>query len=1030
MALSESKIEVFCVKLLQQQGYGHVPPEQQEKERDNFSEIVLKDRLQNAINKLNPHIPQETRNQALRQLLDIATGQDLSSNNQNFHRLFTNGMDVQYRENGEIIGKKLHFVDLENPENNDFVACDQFTVLRENGNGHRRPDIVLFVNGLPLVVIELKNPASEMKSLKPAYNQFQTYKAEIPALFQYNGLLAISDGFKAEIGSLTAKYDRFSAWKEKMTSAPRIEALVSSLLKPSHLLNYLRHFVVFEQQSDGSIEKKIAACHQYRAVNEAVKRTHTASKPEGDRKVGIVWHAQGSGKSLSMVFYSGRVVLELSNPTIVVITDRNDLDDQLFDTFANNRQLLRQKPIQAKSRTHIRELLQTAGGGVIFTTLQKFLPEEQGEKFPLLSERQNIVVIADEAHRSHYGFAAKINENTEGASYISYGFAKHLRDALPQASFIGFTATPVEKEDASTRNVFGDEIDIYDMQESITDGATVPIYYEGRLVKMGLDDDVRNTIDEEVEALIGPEDQEAAEAAKQKWAQWEAIVGNSERLRVVAKDIVEHFEEREKASKGKALIVTMSRRIAVELYEHIIELRPDWHDDSKDKGKIKVVMTASASDPIGWQIHNTTKDERRQLGNRIKDPENSLKLAIVCDMWLTGFDAPCLNTMYIDKLMRGHNLMQAIARVNRIYQDKVGGLIVDYIGFASDLQKAISVYTASGGKGEPVFEQQKAIDKMLEEYEIVVDMFGNFDYKRYFDADTGEKITIILEAQNHILGLEDGKKRFNQHVRALSQAFALSLPSKEALEIRDDVAFFSVIKARLAKFEPQQGGKSSAEIEAGIRQIIDKALIAGEVVDVFDAAGIKKPDLSILSDEFLEQVRNMKHKNLAFELLRKLLNDELYSRGSKNLTRTRKLSEMLDEAIKKYRNKSLTSAEIIDELIAAAKVYRDSVQRGQDMGLSDEEVAFYDALADNKSARDIMGDEKLCALTQVLVEKVRSNVTLDWTIRENARARIRVMVRRILREYGYPPDMEQMAIDNVLRQAEELADEWAAELSD
>ncbi|KKQ80327.1 MAG: Type I restriction-modification system restriction subunit, partial [Candidatus Moranbacteria bacterium GW2011_GWD2_38_7] len=748
------------------------------------------------------------------------------------------------------------------------------------------------------------------------------------------------------------------------------------------------------------------------------------------RKAGVVWHTQGSGKSLSMVFYAGKIVLELNNPTMVVITDRNDLDDQLFDTFASSKQLLRQQPMQVSNRGDLKEKLKTAGGGIIFTTIQKFFPEDGGETFDLLSDRKNIIVIADEAHRSQYGFAAKtVYEKDEKGNEIGtktkYGFAKYLRDALPNASFIGFTGTPIEKEDASTPAVFGEYVDVYDISQAVEDGATVRIFYESRLAKIHLKEEEKAQLDSEVEAITENEESTAAERAKAKWTQLESIVGHQDRIQTVAKDIVEHFEKRQDVIEGKAMIVTMSRRIAVELYEEIIKLKPQWHSEEKSKGTLKVIMTSNSSDAENWQIHSTTKQERREIADRFKDPSSLLKLVIVRDMWLTGFDAPCLHTMYIDKSMQGHNLMQAIARVNRVFKDKPGGLIVDYIGIAQDLKKALAIYSASGGKGAPTLDQKEAIAAMIEKHEIVEQMFDGFDYKKYFSASISEKMTIILESQEHVLSLENGKNRFVQNVDLLSKAFALSVPSLAAMNIKDEVGFFQAVKARLVKFEPQGTGKSDEEIETAIRQIIDGAVVSDGIIDIFDAAGIKRPDISILSDEFLEEIKGMERKNLALELLKKILNDEIKSRSKKNLIQGRKLSEMLEKAIKKYQNNILTAAQVIDELIKLAKEIHQEDGRFAGSGLSDYEIAFYDALADNDSAKSVLGDDRLRELARVLVERVKSNTSIDWTIKESVQAKLRVLVKRTLRQFGYPPDMELLATENILKQAGMLADEWS-----
>jgi len=1061
----ESTIEEFVIEILQNQGWQYLDPEDQESERANLGEAVLKNRLEKAIDDLNPTIPQESKEQALRAVLNLPS-QNLIDNNEAFHRLLTEGIEVEVMGTEGIRGDKVKLVDFENPDNNEFVVCNQFTVIENNVNppsqelrrAGKRPDVVLFVNGLPLAVIELKNPVDENATVAKAFTQLQNYKNAIPSLFFYNAVLVASDGLDARAGTISADMSRFMAWKsvdgikEDATTTPQIETLTRGMFKKNVLLDLVLHFIVFEKNKKedsktGLISvvatKKIAAYHQYYAVNKAVESTLRATaetqmmvrekpesyglagvslQPKGDHKAGVVWHTQGSGKSLSMVFYTGKTVLKLNNPTVVVMTDRNDLDDQLFDTFAACKQLLRQDPIQAESRDNLKKLLRVAGGGIIFTTIQKFFPDNGAQNFDLLSERKNIIVIADEAHRSQYGFGAKTSEK-DGEVFTKYGFAKYLRDALPNASFIGFTGTPIEKEDASTPAVFGNYIDVYDIAQAVEDGATVRIYYESRLAKVHLKPEEAAKLDEEVESITEGEESTATQKAKTKWAQLEAIVGHKDRLRVIAADIVDHFEKRREAFEGKGMIVCMSRRVAVELYEEIIKIRPSWHDSDLKKGAIKVVMTSSSSDPGNWQIHHTTKQDRKAVGERFKDENDNLKLVIVRDMWLTGFDVPCLHTMYVDKPMRGHNLMQAIARVNRVFKDKPGGLIVDYIGIASDLKTALATYTASGGKGAPAFDQSEAIATMLEKFEIVEQMFVNFNYKDYFSADTRQKLTIILEAQEHILGLEDGKNRYIKQVSLLSQAFALSVPNLKAMEIKNEVGFFQAIKARLTKFEPTGTGKSDAEIETAIRQIVDKAVVSEGIVDVFDAAGIKKPDISILSDEFLAEIQGMERKNLSLELLKKLLNDEIRTRIRKNFVQSRKLSEMLESAIKKYQNNLLTTAQVIDELIKLAKDIRESDKRGQKLNLGEDELAFYDALANNDSAKEVLGDKQLAAIAIEVFKSVKGNATIDWTLKESVRARLRRDVKRILNRYGYPPDQQLLATENILKQAELMADE-------
>jgi type I restriction enzyme R subunit len=1045
--LYESDLEQLAIETLQSQGYTYLTPESQETERPDLSEVVLKTRLREAINRINKNANADAKEQALKAVLNF-TSQNLVDNNETFHRLLTEGINVEVYENGETVGQEIKFVDFEESENNEFLVCNQFTVL--NQGHHKRPDIVLLVNGLPLVVIELKNLADEQATVKKAFMQLQNYQTAIPQLFNYNVILVASDGLDARVGSLTSPFSRFLAWKtvdgkkEDQVTVPQLETLINGMLKPEVLLDLIKNFTVFEKTEikdlkTGLIQietvKKIAAYHQYHAVNKAVFETQRAagfvkSLPTKraaeyeNGKVGVVWHTQGSGKSLSMVFYSGKIVQNLDNPTLVVITDRNDLDEQLFDTFAACKQLLRQTPVQAETRDHLKELLKTAGGGIIFTTIQKFSTAAGITEFDLLSERRNIVVVADEAHRSQYGFGAKTLIKDDQA-FTKYGFAKYLRDALPNASFIGFTGTPIEKADASTPAVFGNYIDIYDIQQAVEDGATVRIYYESRLAKVHLKPEALEGLDEELNAIGEGEENLFLEKTKSKWTRLEAIVGNQDRLKNIAKDIIEHFETKQTVAAGKAMIVAMSRRIAVELYEEIIKLRPEWHSEDKTKGVIKVVMTSSSSDPAAWQKHHTSKQDRKALGDRLKKPDDALKLVIVRDMWLTGFDAPCLNTLYVDKPMQGHNLMQAIARVNRVYGEKPGGFVVDYIGIASDLKSAVADYTESGGRGLPVHDEAEAIAMLHEKFEIVAQMFNNFDYKRYFAADTRAKMTIILEAQEYILALDDGKNRFMKQVNLLSKAFSLAIPHEEAMKLKDEVAFFQIIKARLAKFDSSSEGKDPDQMEEAIRHIIDKAVVADGVVDIFDAAGIKKPDISILSEEFLAEIKGMERKNLAMELLKKLLNDEIKTRSKQNFVQSRKFSEMLEMAVKRYQNNLISAAEVIEELIKLAEDMKSYDQEGVDLGLTPDERAFYDALANSKSAKEVLGDKQLAVIAMEVLKSVKGNATIDWNLKENVRAKLRRDVKRILNRYGYPPDEQLVATENVLKQAELLAEEWA-----
>jgi len=919
------------------------------------------------------------------------------------------------------------------------------------------------------VVIELKNAADENASVKSAYKQLQTYKATIPSLFTYNGLMIISDGLEARAGSLSAGLSRFMAWKtadgkeEASHLVSQLETLIKGMLNKATLLDLIRHFIVFEKSKTEdpktgvvTIEtvKKLAAYHQYYAVNRAVESTIRATghlrdksmhssfrwmedpaeyglpavknQPKGDRKGGVVWHTQGSGKSLSMVFFTGKIVLALDNPTILVITDRNDLDDQLFDTFAASTQLLRQEPKQVESRDQLKELLQVASGGVIFSTIQKFQPEE-GNVFDTLSERENIVVIADEAHRTQYGFKAKtIDDKDEQGNVVGkkvvYGFAKYMRDALPNATYLGFTGTPIESTDTNTPAVFGNYIDVYDIAQAVEDGATVRIYYESRLAKVNLSEEGKQLVKQLDNELEG-ENGRSPQQAKAKWTQLEALIGSENRIKNIAQDIVHHFEQRQAVFDGKGMIVSMSRRIAADLYAEIIKIKPDWHSDDLDKGVIKVVMTSSSSDGPEIAKHHTTKAQRKTLADRMKHPDDPLKLVIVRDMWLTGFDAPSLHTLYIDKPMKGHNLMQAIARVNRVYKDKPGGLVVDYLGIASDLKKALSFYSDAGGKGDPTILQEQAVELMLEKLEVVSQLFYGFAYEEYFTADTAQKLSLILAAADHILGLEDGKKRFVNEVTALSKAFAIAIPHEQAMDVKDEVAFFQAVKARLVKFNTTSTGQTNEEIETTIRQVIDQALVSERVIDVFDAAGIKKPDISILSDEFLLELKGMEYKNIALEVLKKLLNDELKSRSRKNLVKSKSLMEMLENAIKKYHNKVLTAAEVIDELIKLSKEIISMDNEASELGLTEFEYAFYTAVADNKSARDLMQHDKLRELAVVLTERVRQNASIDWTIKESVRAKLKVIIKRTLRQYGYPPDMQKLATETVLKQAELIANE-------
>ncbi|MCA6366162.1 MAG: HsdR family type I site-specific deoxyribonuclease [Cytophagales bacterium] len=1235
--ITENIIEESAIEILQSQGWEYangkeISPEGLFCERENYSQIVLVNRLRSAIAKINPAIPSDAQEAAIQKVLRIYSPV-LLHNNEEFHKLLVEKVKIPYQQNGYERSHEVALIDFENTGNNQFLIVNQYTIIENNQN--KRPDVLLFVNGLPLVVIELKNAASENADIKSAYQQIQTYKAIIPSLFTYNAICILSDGLECKAGSVSADLSRYMTWKtadgikEASRFKPQLETLMKGMLQPATLLDLVRNFIVFEKSKKedaktGLIQiqtvKKLAAYHQYYAVNKAVQSTirasgfslssaflpslegsgvgtfrrkiipynpklterakelrqnmtlgevalwneikqrklgfdfdrqrpidnfivdfyckdlmlaieidgdshssdeakrYDANRQEileslgvrfmrfddmlvrnqvekvvaeirqwidekkhdlvgrvqptpnpskegnntiGDKRGGVVWHTQGSGKSLSMVFYSGKLITspEMQNPTIVVITDRNDLDDQLFDTFASSVQLLRQEPIQAESRDHLKELLKVASGGIVFTTIQKFLLDPSaGSEFPRLSDRRNIVVIADEAHRTQYGLDASYKDVLDKQTKevigkrIAYGFAKYMRDALPNATYIGFTGTPIEGTDVNTPQVFGNYIDRYDIKDAVDDGATVKIFYESRLAKVNLDDEGRRLIEEFDRDLEQDEEVTEKQKAKAKWTKLEAIVGNQDRVKNLAKDIVAHFEKRQTVFEGKAMIVAMSRRIAADLYAAIIALRPQWHNDDKTKGFIKVVMTTNSADGPEISKHHTTKQQRKDLSERMKDPADELKLVIVRDMWLTGFDAPCLNTMYVDKPMRGHNLMQAIARVNRVFKDKSGGLIVDYLGIGTDLKKALSFYGQAGGKGDPAQNIDKAFEIFEEKLEIIQQMFNEesqsqlsiaseiqdsyyknsykFNYRRFFQVSAQEKLSIILQTEEHILGLKDGKERFIREVSLLSQALSLCITKDEVQPHLPEVAFFQAVKARLAKFDaPSGGGRTNLEIETAIKQIIDEALSSDKVIDIFEAAGIDKPEISgleILSEEFLMEVEGMQHKNLAIELLKKILNNELKARAKTNLVKSKKLLEMLEGSIKRYQNNLLTTAEIIQELIAIAKQIKEADKEGEKLGLNNDEVAFYNALEINDSAVQVLGDDTLKEIAREIADKVRANATIDWTIRESARAKLMVLVRRTLNKWGYPPDKQQKAIDTVLRQAELLADNLTA----
>lgn len=1037
-AFTESVVEDATLAWLKSLGWSvaHGPdiaPGELAAERSDYGEVVLAQRLRDALIRLNPNLPAEALDDAYRKLAR-PEGPTLEARNRALHRLLIDGVTVEYRAaDGAIRGAQARVIDFADPANNDWLAVNQFTIVENKRN--RRPDVVLFINGLPLVLLELKNAADENATVWSAFQQFQTYKSELSALFAYNALLVISDGMAARIGTLTAGKEWFKPWRtiagETLADAhlPELQVMTQGVFDKRYLLDLIGNFIVFEDAGDGKLAKKMAGYHQFHAVRVAVTETLRATGPlgaregryeagtkpggdPGDRRVGVVWHTQGSGKSLTMAFYAGRMIREpaMANPTIVVLTDRNDLDDQLFGTFSRCQDLLRQPPVQAESRADLRTKLAVDAGGVVFTTIQKFMPEEKGDRHPMLSDRRNIVVIADEAHRSQYDFID--------------GFARHMRDALPKASFIGFTGTPVELTDKNTQAVFGDYISVYDIQRAVQDKATVPIYYESRLAKLALEEREKPKIDPEFEEVTEGEEIERKEKLKSKWAQLEAIVGSERRLALVAQDIVDHFEKRLEAMDGKAMVVCMSRRICVELHREIVRLRPQWQDEDDAKGAIKVVMTGSASDPLDWQPHIRNKPRREELAKRFRKPGDPLKLVLVRDMWLTGFDAPSLSTMYIDKPMRGHGLMQAIARVNRVFKDKPGGLIVDYLGLAHELKAALATYTESGGTGKTALDQQEAVAGMLEKYEICIGMMHGFDWSKWVSGTPPERLSLLPQAQEHILAQEDGKNRWLRAVQELSQTFALAVPHDDALRIRDDVAFFQAVRASLAKRAPGEA-RTEEDLDHAVRQIVSRAVVSEGVVDIFAAAGLKRPDISVLSDEFLAEVKGMPQRNLAVELLRRLLNGEIRSRGRKNVVQARSFSEMLEQSLRRYQNRAIEAVQVLDELIGLARDMREASARGEALGLNEEELAFYDALEVNDSAVKVLGEPTLQKIARELVETVRKNVTIDWTMRENVRAQLRVIVKRILRKYGYPPDKQEKATQTVLEQAEVLSQEWA-----
>ena len=1039
---TESVVEQAALDWLEGLGWhvAHGPdvaPESAGAERADYGRVVLEQRLRDALVRLNPDLPAEALDDAFRKLTN-PEGVPLEVRNRAVHRMVVNGVPIEYRaEDGVIRGAQAQVIDFDVPDHNDWLAVNQFTVVE---NKHeRRPDVVLFVNGLPLGVIELKNPADEDATVRTAWQQLQTYKAEVPSLFAMNAALMVSDGVEARIGTLTAGWEWFKPWRTTSGEGladprmPELQVMLEGVCAPGRFLSLLRDFIVFEDDGSGVLVKKMAGYHQFHAVQVALNETLRAAEiregvgdkvgqyesgrrpggTRGDRRVGVVWHTQGSGKSLTMAFYAGRIIREpaMENPTVVVLTDRNDLDDQLFTTFTRCRDLLRQPPVQAASRADLRARLAVESGGVVFTTIQKFLPEEKGDRHPALSDRRNVVVIADEAHRSQYDFID--------------GYARHMRDALPRASFVGFTGTPIARKDANTRAVFGDDISIYDVRRAVEDHATVPIYYESRLAKLDLNESERPNVDPDFEEATEGEESVRKERLKTKWAQLEAVVGTEKRLALVARDVVAHFDGRLEALDGKAMVVCMSRRICIDLYRELVRLRPDWHHEDDDKGALKVVMTGTASDPPDWQPHVRSKPAREAMANRFRNPADPLRVVLVRDMWLTGFDVPSLHTMYVDKPMRGHGLMQAIARVNRVFKDKPGGLVVDYLGLAHELKRALATYTESGGTGRTALDHADAVTAMQEKYEICRGLFHGFDWSKWLTGTPAERLGLLPAAQEHVLAQENGKDRCVQAVRELSQAFALAVPHDDAIRVRDDVAFFQTVRSVLAKRTPADA-RPEEKLDHAVRQIISRAVSSEGVIDIFAAAGLEKPDTSILSDDFLIEVRGLPHRNLAVELLHKLLKGELVVRRRKNVVQARSFADMLEQTLRRYQNRAVEAAQVIEELIQLARDLRDANARGVELGLSEDELAFYDALETNDSAVKVLGDDVLRAIACELVKTVRRNVTIDWTLRETVRAQLRVLVKRVLRKHGYPPDKQEKATRTVLEQAEVLSAGWAA----
>ena len=1027
--ISEDDLEQMSLEWFQEIGYTfiHGPllaPDGDTPERDDFRQVVLTGRLRSALTKLNPGVPAATIESAVLQLANPNTPGLLPSNRQ-FHRWMTTGLPITYMDGNQEVGIRLKVIGFDDPKSNDWLVVNQLAIQGPKHN--RRPDVVVYLNGLPIAVLELKNPADEKADIWAAFNQLQTYKDNIPDLFTSNVLMVISDGTYARVGSLSASKERFQQWRvidaeqdlDPLGKFRELETLIRGLFDQKRLLDFIRYFCLFED--DGKIIKKIAAYHQFHAVRAAVERVAEASKPGGDRKGGVVWHTQGAGKSIEMACLAGKLLTDqrLQNPTLVMVTDRQDLDGQLFGVFAGAGDLLGENPQQADSRQELRDLLANRpSGGIIFTTIQKFGTEEGEDKFPTLSDRHNVVVICDEAHRTQYGFKGRLDTKT---GEIKYGLAKALRDALPEATFLAFTGTPISQDDRDTQAVFGHYVSVYDIQQAVEDGATVPIYYESRLAKLGLKESVLSGVDDQVDELFSDEDDiPAAERAKSRWAALEALVGAEPRLKQVAADLVSHYEQRSKTQPGKAMVVAMSRDICARLYDAITALRPDWHDPDISKGAIKVVMTASASDEQHLQPHHTSKQQKKDLEKRFKDPADPLKIVIVRDMWLTGFDAPCMATMYVDKPMKGANLAQAIARVNRVFKDKPGGLIVDYIGIAPQLKEALATYTAAKGKGKPTLDTSEAVRILKEQLQIAKDILHPVDWSGF--REKGKALELISNCLDHILGIADGKQRFCDTVLKVTKAFALCGTTEEAMAVTEEVAFLQAVRAPLIKGD-SSGSGDPIDVNYKLQQLLSESLVAEGVMDVFKVAGLKNPDISIMSDQFLAEVAKIPQKNLAVELLQRLIKDELKTKFKTNVVKQKRFSELLTASLNKYSNRAVEAAQVIAELIEMAKKFREELERGIALGLTDAEVAFYDALANNPSAQELMKEDVLATMARELAEMLRRDATIDWQFKENVRAKLRLKIKTLLKRYKYPPDQQVTAIDLVLQQAETLGED-------